>query len=228
MKSAHAVHVVSQQMFALPEGATELLLIRHGSMSLKPNQPPPDGDQNQGGPLSAIGRVQAEAIAGRLADERVQVFSSPLRRTLETARPLAERLGVETITVEGLREVRLGDWEGAAATQLHDPDNPITAALFANERWDAIPNAEDPETFAQRVRSAIEHVIELAEHGTAAAFTHGGVVAEVCHQATSSRAFAFIGCENASITRLLVFSDGTWMLRGFNDVSHLREIKHSR
>jgi probable phosphoglycerate mutase len=32
---------------------------------------------------------------------------------------------------------------------------------------------------------------------------------------------AFIHVDNASITRLVVFGDGRWLLRSFNDTTHL-------
>jgi hypothetical protein len=47
------------------------------------------------------------------------------------------------------------------------------------------------------------------------------VIGELCHQATSSRPFAFAHSDNASITRLVVFPGGRWLLRSFNDIAHL-------
>ena len=47
------------------------------------------------------------------------------------------------------------------------------------------------------------------------------MIAELCRQATGSRPFAFINVDNASITRIVVLPDGAWILRGYNDVSHL-------
>ncbi|MDQ3630349.1 MAG: histidine phosphatase family protein, partial [Actinomycetota bacterium] len=57
--------------------------------------------------------------------------------------------------------------------------------------------------------------------GTAVAVVHGGVVGELCRQATDSRPFAFIHADNGSITRLVVLGGGGLLLRSFNDTSHL-------
>jgi probable phosphoglycerate mutase len=57
----------------------------------------------------------------------------------------------------------------------------------------------------------------------AAAFVHGGVIAELCRQATGSRPFAFLHADNASITRLVALADGRRLLRSFNDTAHLTE-----
>lgn len=56
---------------------------------------------------------------------------------------------------------------------------------------------------------------------SAVVVTHGGVIAELCRQATGSRAFAFINVDNASISRLVVLPDGVWLLRSYNDTTHL-------
>ena len=36
-----------------------------------------------------------------------------------------------------------------------------------------------------------------------------------------SRPFAFIHADNGSVSRLVVFADGHWLLRSFNEISHL-------
>ncbi len=53
------------------------------------------------------------------------------------------------------------------------------------------------------------------------AVVHGGVIGEACRQATASRRFAFVHADNGSLTRLVVGADPRWLLRSFNDVSHL-------
>ena len=53
------------------------------------------------------------------------------------------------------------------------------------------------------------------------AFLHGGVIGEVCRQATESRPFAFVHSDNGSVSRLVVRASGRWQLRSFNEVSHL-------
>ena len=46
--------------------------------------------------LTAAGRAQADAVADRLAAERIDaIYVSPLRRTAETAAPLAARLELD-------------------------------------------------------------------------------------------------------------------------------------
>ena len=50
---------------------------------------------------------------------------------------------------------------------------------------------------------------------------HGGVIGQVMNIATGSSGFAFTGSDNASISHLVI-ADGRWIVRCFNDTSHLR------
>ena len=85
-----------------------------------------------------------------------------------------------------------------------------------------IPGAETMESFALRVRAGIDAVVAAAgPDATVAAIVHGGVIGEVCRQATDSRPFAFVHDDNASLSRLVVLPGGRWLLRSFNDTAHL-------
>jgi probable phosphoglycerate mutase len=213
-----------QKPFSLPEGATEIIVVRHGASEVAlPGARFPLVDGRGDPPLAPEGLRQAEAVAERLAGESLAgIFVSGLRRTAQTAAPLAERVGIEPVVVPELREVNLGDWEGGELRIRVAHRDPIAMRVLAEERWDLIPNAEPMEELARRVRTGLERVIEaLGPGGTGVAFLHGGVIGELCRQATASRPFAFVHSDNASITRLVVLADGRWMLRSFNDSAHL-------
>ena len=121
-----------------------------------------------------------------------------------------------------LREVNLGELEGGEWRIRAANGDPIVARVFAEQRWDVIPGAEPAEEFAARLRAGLNRIVEAVGPNTvAAAVTHGGVIGELCHQATDSRPFAFVHSDNASLTRLVVLPGGGWLLRGFNDTAHL-------
>ena len=105
----------------MKEKRLNLVLVRHGLT-----------DWNEEGrllgrnpiPLNERGRAQAEAVArslGRLSIDAV--YSSPQRRTEETAGPIARELELTVETESGLDEVRLGRWQGKLVKELRgDPD----------------------------------------------------------------------------------------------------------
>lgn len=214
-----------QHRFRLPADATEILLVRHGaSAPVRPGDPHPLDPDGHGDPeLAPEGVEQAEAVAARLAEEDVSaVFVTGLRRTLQTAAPFLERRALEPVVVPELREVHLGEWEGGEFRMRMQDGDPLAWRAVAEERWDLIPGAESMEAFAARVRAGVERVAAgIGPGATGAAFVHAAVIGEICRQATASRPFAFVHAENGSISRLVVFGDGRWLLRAFNETRHL-------
>ncbi len=213
-----------QRRFALPPDATEVILLRHGaSAPALPGVSFPMLDGHGDPPLAPSGEEQAAQAAARLRDEELNgLFVTGLMRTLQTAAPLAAALGVAPVHVPALREVRLGEWEGGEfRIRVHEGD-PIAMRMLAEERWDIVPGAEASEDFSARVRAGMAEVVAAIGPGrSGVAVVHGGVIGEICRAATSSRPFAFVHSDNCSITRVVVFDDGRWMLRSFNDTTHL-------
>src|SRR3954469_23582754 len=103
-----------QSRFRRPPGATEILLVRHGeSEPLVEGRPFPLVDGHGDPALAPEGEIQAERVGERLSTEPiVAIYVTTLRRTHQTAAPLAARLGLTPIVEPDLREVHLGDWEG--------------------------------------------------------------------------------------------------------------------
>jgi len=209
-----------QHQFVVPPDATEIVLVRHGaSAPAKPGELFPRLDGHGDPELAPEGFEQAELVCARLRARRIdKVFVTGLRRTLQTAAPL----GRDTIEVPELREVALGDWEGGPFRIKVAERDPLAMRVIAEERWDLIPGAESMQSLAARVTAGIDKVVEMTGPGAVAAvFVHGGVIGEVCRQATDSRPFAFVHSDNCSISRLVRFADGRWLLLTFNDTSHL-------
>jgi 2,3-bisphosphoglycerate-dependent phosphoglycerate mutase len=213
-----------QRRFAVPPDATELVLVRHGaSTAAVRGEPFTLVGGHADPPLSAEGAEQAERVAARLADERIdRLFVTPLRRTSETAAPLAAARGLRPEVVDDLREVNLGAWEGGEFRIRMAERDPVAMQAMREERWDVIPGAEHSEAFAARVARGVAHVIAATgAGGVAVAVLHGGVIGEICRQVTRSRPFAFIHGDNTSITRVVAYASGHRLLRSFNDASHL-------
>ena len=213
-----------QGPFVPPPAATELILVRHGASADAVSGESFELIEGQSNPpLSPAGEAQARAVAERLAPEPAAgIFISTLGRTAQTAAPLAARTGLEPVVLPDLREVHVGELEGGRFRIAMAERDPVFARLVAEQRWEVIPGAESSAALAARVRAAAEHVAVAVGPGAAAVvITHGGVIAELCRQATGSEPFAFLHVDNASITRIVVELDGRWLLRSFNDTTHL-------
>ena len=175
-------------------------------------------------PLSAQGLEQAGRVSGRLGAAGIDaIYVTTLRRTAQTAAPLAARLGLDPRVEAGLREVYLGDWEGGIYRKMMTVGHPVSQQVLAEERWDLIPGAEPAAAFIDRVRAAIVRLAAGHLGQRVAVFTHGGVIGQALALASGSRPFAFVGADNASISRLVIAGD-RWIVRGFNDTAHLESL----
>jgi probable phosphoglycerate mutase len=212
----------AQRRYELPPGATDLLLVRHGASETYVDGSPfalVDGHGDP--PLSADGEAQARQVGARLADAGIDaIYVTSLRRTAQTAAPLAARLGLAPRVEADLREVHLGEWEGGIFRKNVATGHPISVRMLAEERWDVIPGAESSEVLARRVQAAIDRIAAAHPGQRVAAFTHGGVIGQALALASGSRPFAFLGAENTSISRLVITAD-RWLVRSFNDTAHL-------
>jgi probable phosphoglycerate mutase len=114
---------------------TRVFLIRHGATILSVE------DRFAGAtevPLSDEGRRQVSRLAARLRGEPISaVYASPMGRTLETARILAEPHGLEIQPRDGLREISHGRWEQMTRHEVEEK--------FPEE---ALEWEKDPYTFA--------------------------------------------------------------------------------
>lgn len=214
-----------QRRFELPPDATEVILVRHGaSEPAVPGKPFALVDGHADPPLEdPRGVEQAARVAARLADEEIHaLFSSGLSRTDQTAAPIAAASGLAPRVAHDLREVHLGDWEGGEFRIRMQEGDPLALRVLTEQRWDVIPGAESTASLGARVKRGLEHVVaETGPGRRAVAVVHGGVIGELCREATDSRPFAFVHAENCSISRLVLFGSGHWLLRSFNDTVHL-------
>ena len=97
-----------------------ILLIRHGS---NPKVGKGLTGWLPGVSLDEKGRLQAEQLGLELASRSLSaIYSSPLERAIETAQPLARRLGLEIVPNPAFGEVRFGDWQGREYAEIElDP-----------------------------------------------------------------------------------------------------------
>jgi probable phosphoglycerate mutase len=210
-----------QASFALPAGATEVILARHGSSADHESHGPFElvGGQSDP-PLAPTGHDQALTLVDRLRHEPIAaIFVSPLQRAVQTAAPLAEVLGIRPLVLAGLREVHLGSWEADGVIyRVGVEPNPTWRRVLEEESWSLIDGAERMSDFGARVHAGLEEVARgTGPDRAAVAVTHGGVIAQACAGVTGSRPFAFFATENCSITRLVRTADARWSLQSFNE-----------
>jgi 2,3-bisphosphoglycerate-dependent phosphoglycerate mutase len=151
---------------------TELLLVRHGETSWN-RESRFQGHADP--PLNEVGRRQAAELAATLAHEELAaVYSSPLRRALETAEAIAAARGLSAVAVDGLREVDVGSWQGLTRPEVERrfPEQ-FRRWLDYGAGWD---DGESYEEVDVRVIASLRELAVRHEGERIVAVTHGGPI----------------------------------------------------
>lgn len=176
-------------------------------------------------PLDAVGRAQAQAVAGRLATEHPAIiYSSTLSRALDTARAIQAAIPShpELRTDARLIEGQFGDWEGKTYDELRSKDAARLAEWESGAHGSTPPNGESLEDLGARVEAAYRDICRTHSEGTVLVVAHGGTLQVLMIQALGLplEQYRKIWVSNASISELLVDADEAILFR-LNDTSHL-------
>jgi len=182
--------------------------------------------------LTALGRRQAIAIAERLAERvgvaPVEIYASDLKRAIQTAQPIAARLGVEATLMHGLREKSFGVAGGRPNAWL---DQRFVQPPREGDRLDHHDGVEGAETRRQlfaRLFAAMDQILASACE-TQVIVTHGfaltGVIAAWFRVPMDAAGWIGLRPGSGGITHLQQderFFDRA--LLSFNDQDHLKGL----
>ena len=194
----------------------QLLLVRHAL--------PHRSEHGQGADpeLSGVGVEQAARLPAALARfPLARLVSSPQRRAVQTAEPVAAALGLPIevderlaeydremtgyVPIEDLRTTRPGDWARMSAGQL--------------------PAGVDEAAFAARITSGVADVVAAAgDDDTVALFSHGGVINMVLHAVLGTTRVLSFPIDYVSITRLLYSRSGRVSVVATNTTEHVWDL----
>lgn len=135
--------------------------------------------------LNERGREQARRTAAFFADvELAAVYSSPLKRCLETAAPSAAARGLDTEVMEGLMEVDMGDWDGRSMKELFASEGERVGKWLADPSSQPIPGGEDFGAVRERVTAAVREIVSRHPGDDRVLLvTHGGPIRGVLCEA---------------------------------------------
>jgi broad specificity phosphatase PhoE len=129
--------------------------------------------------LSDAGRERAERLGRTLSAEPIAaVYSSPLRRALDTAAPLTRELRLEPVVLDDLRELDFGDLEGLTLAEIAERF-PDSVAWMTAPAAVAFPGGESVAALQERSVRAVRGIAGLHAGETVAVFAHAVVIRTV-------------------------------------------------
>ena len=191
----------------------ELIVIRHGlpeRVELAAGRADPA--------LSDVGRRQARQVGAWLGRETIDaIYTSPLRRAIETASPLAASARLRPVVHEAVAEYDRAASHYIPMEELKAEDYPAWKAFVDGDYGDEL----DMAGFARTVAGGMEEIIRANAGRRVAVFCHGGVVNVWTAMVLGMTPRLFIDVAYASVSRFLCASTGERNVRSLNETGHL-------
>jgi broad specificity phosphatase PhoE len=191
----------------------QLLVIRH-ALPLR-TEPGQGADPD----LSEDGIEQAKRLPDALSRFPIKrLVSSPQRRALQTAQPVADALGL-TVDVDA----RLAEYDYGLShyTPIEEASQEDLQRLIDGH----LPGDVDEEAFKARVKEGVDDLVAAADHeDTVALFSHGGVINALVHDIMKTQRLLCVQVDYAGVTRLLSSRTGTLGVASINGTEHVWDL----
>jgi probable phosphoglycerate mutase len=201
---------------------TRLVLARH---AVTAQTGPLLSGRQPGIDLSEDGVKQAEALAERLADLPVAaVYASPIERTTQTARRVAERHHLSVQSLEGVLEADYGEWTGQKLAELAKTD--LWKVVQRAPSRAAFPGGESLAAMQARMVAALDTVVAAHPGELVVVVSHADPIkAAVAHYTgVHLDLFQRIVVAPASVTAFVFSAEGVALVK-CNDTGTLDELR---
>ncbi|OIN80508.1 histidine phosphatase family protein [Mycobacterium malmoense] len=194
----------------------QVLLVRHALPLRSEHGEGSDPD------LSEEGLAQVERLPKALARFPIsRVVSSPQRRAIQTAEPVAAAREMSVEVDDRFAEYDR-DLPIYIPVEQIKAENPQEWARLAQGH---LPSAVDENAFRARVRAAVDDLVAAAgPDDTVAVFSHGGVINVLLHDILGTARLLSFPVDYASVTRLLFSRSGQATVAGVNAVEHVWDL----
>jgi broad specificity phosphatase PhoE len=104
------------------------------------------------------------------------IYVSPMKRTIATAKPLCEAIGMEMQLRDGLKEIRYGEWEDKTSeyVKAHYPD--AYEAWLTEPAWNAPVGGETSVQIASRASAVIAEIEQTYTDGNVLVVSHKATI----------------------------------------------------
>jgi probable phosphoglycerate mutase len=176
--------------------------------------------------LTPEGLEMAQAFTGAYRDKPWQaVYCSALRRSIQTAQPLCEALGLTAQVRPELNEIGYGKWEGLTKDEVNQRHHDDYVSWLADPAWYAPTGGELAVVIAQRGLQIIEELKQGFTDGNVLIVSHKATIRIILCSLLGIEVGRFryrLGCPVGSLSIVEFAAQGP-MLQTLADRSHLSE-----
>ena len=182
-----------------------------------------DADGPADPPLTERGLLQAKAVAEWLGAEQIDaLYSSPLRRAIQTAQPIAAACGLEFVLDDDVAEYDRHNTSYIPYEELKRARDPQFLALVENRLEEY---ATEGAAWRDSVIAAMGRIIAAHPGQRVAVVCHGGVVNVFAANVLDLERELFFEPEYTSITRVAASRQGVRSIASLNETAHLRNLQ---
>ena len=201
----------------------EIILIRHGETEWNA------AEMFRGRadvPLSGAGLKQARLLGEYLRGEKIDViYSSPLRRAVETAEAVAGYHGLTVNIVDNLNDFDFSSWQGLTLEEVKEKYGEIYQDWLDTPEQMKIPGGESLEDVKNRALPFVQDAVMRCGEGKIALVSHRAVhkVLICALLRLDNSSFWSFKLDTGGITRF-VFNGDRAVLTVHNDTSFLKSL----
>jgi probable phosphoglycerate mutase len=104
------------------------------------------------------------------------IFSSPMIRTMATAKPLCDRVGIKMQLRNGLKEINFGQWEGKTPAEVNQQYHDEYVRWQSEPGWNSPPDGERAIDIARRSSEVIEEIEKTYQSGNVLIVSHKATI----------------------------------------------------
>ena len=178
--------------------------------------------------LNEVGIKQAELLGKHLCNWELEaIYSSPVKRALDTANIVARCVEVAVCIAEGLTDFDFGEWQSLSEQEVKRLYPDILNEWQSSPHKVRMPGGENLDDVTKRTAEVVDEVLSR-HHGNVLLVSHRVVLKVlIC---------SLLGLDNShfwnisqDVCGLTIFDyvEGRFILTRHNDTSHLRELQKS-
>ena len=179
--------------------------------------------------LNETGVRQAELLAEHLSHSKLDaIYSSPLKRALNTARAIARYHKLEVEIAPGLIDFDFGKWQGLRLQEVKDRYKELYAEWVNSPHLVKIPDGESLNDVRERALKVVDELVAK----------HKGTIVLVSHRVVNKVLIcALLGLDNSHFwnirqdvcgTTTFIYENGRFILTKHNDTSYLRPLTKAK
>jgi len=199
----------------------KIYLFRHGETDF--NKQNKEWGQDNKTSLNEWGILQSNRLAETLKDISFdKLFSSDLKRAMQTSKKISESCNVKIIPDKRLREYDPGEIDPSSEKWIDKYKEMLESGMA---KYDIRPfGGENIWDLIKRIKSFLEELQK--EKGTVAVIAHSGVNAAFINLSQGREKNDFLGIkQDNTCINILEFSEGKWKIKMVNDSDHITDIK---